>query len=527
MIEVFTGEQVRAAEAPFLAAGEGPALMRRAAHGLALAGAEQLRDRRGAVAGARVVVLAGTGNNGGDGLWAAAELARRGAAALAVAVGERLHPEGAAAFAAAGGRVLRLDGTDGPAAGDALARAAEHVLRADLVLDAVLGTGARGGLRGAAAGLVRTVLERWPGPGAPLVVACDVPSGVSADTGAVSAPVLPADVTVTFGAAKAGQFSAPGEQLCGRVRTVPLGIEAALSAPGLRRLERDDVAALWPRPAAGAHKYSRGVVGVVAGSPTYPGAALMCTRAAVDAGAGMVRHLGDSATRALVCLTSPEVVASEDHPHDVRVQAWVVGPGAVGDPAQEARIDAVLTGPHPAVVDAGALTAAARAAADGALGPGKVLTPHAGELAQVLAWLAALGVGEDAPDRAQVEAEPLRWARAAARATGAVVVLKGATTLVADPGGLVLSQADGSPWLATAGSGDTLAGIMGTALAHCAEHPDLFAAAGEWARGDARFAVAAALAVAVHGYASRADGLGPVPPTALSAAVRSVLRFGR
>jgi NAD(P)H-hydrate repair Nnr-like enzyme with NAD(P)H-hydrate dehydratase domain len=161
------------------------------------------------------------------------------------------------------------------------------------------------------------------------------------------------------------------------------------------------------------------------------------------------------------------------------------------------------------------------------LGPGKILTPHAGELEQVLAWLAALGGSGDVPDRAAIEAEPARWARAAAEATGAVVVLKGATTLVAAPGGTLLSQADGSPWLATAGSGDTLAGVLGAVLAACAEDPDAFAAAGEWARGDTRGAVAAALAVAVHGYASRLDGCGPVPPTALSPAVRTVLRFDR
>lgn len=520
MIEAWTGAQIRSAETPFLERGEGPALMRRAAHGLALACVQRLRGRRGAVAGARVVVLAGTGNNGGDGLWAGAELARRGASVLAVAVGDRLHPEGAAALKAAGGRV-RSGGAAGPD------RTVERLLGADLVVDAVLGTGARGGLRGDAAELVRAALERWPATGGPLVVACDVPSGVCADTGAVSGDVLPADLTVTFGGAKAGQFLPPGERWCGKVLTVPIGIEDVLPAPAVRRLEPHDVAELWPRPTAASHKYSRGVVGVVAGSPTYPGAALMCTRAAVDAGAGMVRHLGDSATRSLVTLTSPEVVASEDHPSDVHVQAWVVGPGAVGDPAQESRIGAVLAGDLPAVVDAGALDAAARAAAEGGLGRGKVLTPHAGELEKVLAWLCALGGRGEAPDRAAIERDPARWARAAAEATGAVVVLKGATTLVADPDGVLLSQADGSPWLATAGSGDTLAGVMGTALAACAEHPDAFAAAGEWARGDARLAVAAALAVAVHGYASTVDGSGPVPPTVLSANLRAVLRFDR
>ncbi|MCJ8505701.1 NAD(P)H-hydrate epimerase [Kocuria flava] len=517
MIEAHTGAQVRAAETPFLERGDGPALMRRAAHGLALACARRLRERRGKVTGARVVVLAGTGNNGGDGLWAGAELARRGAAVLAVATGDRLHPEGEAALRAAGGRVLSLGGPEG-------AGAAGRVLSADLVVDAVLGTGARGGLRGAAAALVQEVLDGRPDGAGPEVVACDVPSGVGADTGAVHGPVLPAGTTVSFGSAKAGLLLPPGEALCGRVVTVPLGLEPALPAPALRRLGPEDVAALWPRPGAGSHKYSRGVVGVVAGSATYPGAALMCTRAAVDAGAGMVRHLGDAETRRLVCLTSPEVVASEDHPAEVHVQAWVVGPGAVGDPAQESRIDAVLTGPVPAVVDAGALGAAARAAADGALGPGKVLTPHAGELAQVLAWLAALGVLEEAPEREGVEAEPARWAAAAAAATGAVVVLKGATTVVAAPGGLLLTQADGSPWLATAGSGDTLAGVMGAVLAACAEHPAAFAAAGSWARGENRFAVAAALAVAVHGQASRLGGLGPVPPTVLAQRVRDVLR---
>ncbi|MFI7481424.1 NAD(P)H-hydrate epimerase [Kocuria sp. M1R5S2] len=519
MIEAWTGAQVREAERPFLEHGDGPALMRRAAHGLALACAQRLRERRDRVGGSRVVVLAGTGNNGGDGLWAGAELARRGAGVLAVAVGDRLHAEGEAALVAAGGRTLHAE--PGSAA---LERAVDHVIGADLVLDAVLGTGARGGLRGAAAEIVRTVRDRWPAVGGPVVVACDIPSGVSADTGEVSGDVLPADLTVTFGAAKAGQFLPPGEQWCGQVRTVTIGIEDALPAPALRRLEPHDVAALWPRPSAVSHKYSRGVVGVVAGSPTYPGAALMCTRAAVDAGAGMVRHLGDAATRSLVCLNSPEVVASEDHPADVHVQAWVVGPGAVGEPAQEQRIDAVLAGDLPAVVDAGALTAAARAAAEGSLGRGKVLTPHAGELQQVLAWLAALGGEGDAPDRESVAREPARWAGRAAEATGAVVVLKGATTVVAAPDGTLLSQADGSPWLATAGSGDTLAGVMGAVLAACAGHPDAFAAAGEWARGDARLAVAAALAVAVHGYASTVEGTGPVPPTVLSGNVRKVLR---
>ncbi|MFW6188375.1 MAG: NAD(P)H-hydrate epimerase, partial [Actinomycetota bacterium] len=207
MIAAWTGAQVRAAEEPFLERGEGNALMRRAAHGLALECARRLGQGRGRVGGARVVVLAGTGNNGGDGLWAGAELARRGASVLAVAVGDRLHPGGADALAAAGDRVLRPG--DDAALVD---RAVAAVLAADLVLDAVLGTGARGGLRGTAERIVRTVLEQWPAAGAPVVVACDIPSGVCPDTGAVSGPVLPADVTVAFAGAKAGQLLLPGDR---------------------------------------------------------------------------------------------------------------------------------------------------------------------------------------------------------------------------------------------------------------------------------------------------------------------------
>ena len=173
---------------------------------------------------------------------------------------------------------------------------------------------------------------------------------------------------------------------------VPIGIEDLLGAPAVHRVQGEDVLAAWPRPGATDTKYTRGVLGVVAGAPSYPGAAIMCTQAAVQAGAGMVRFLGDSTARGMVLARSPEVVCSDDQPWDVHVQAWLAGPGVVGDESQAARVQAVIEAEGPAVLDAGALDAAARSVADGPLGAHKVLTPHAGELSQIFEWLAGLSL---------------------------------------------------------------------------------------------------------------------------------------
>ncbi|MFF1251045.1 NAD(P)H-hydrate dehydratase [Pseudarthrobacter sp. NPDC058329] len=485
MISAYTGTQVREAEEPLLAAGLGDVLMQRAAHGLANTVVLELKARNRRIYGASVVVLTGKGNNGGDGLYAAAFLAARGMRTTAVLTADSAHPGGLAAFERAGGRVRHLSA-------DALAGLASEAARADVVIDAVLGTGAKGGLRGSAASLVGALVDARAGHTAGFVVACDLPSGVDADTGEVSGPVLPADVTVSFAAAKAGLLADPGADYAGRVQVVPIGIEDHLARPALRRLEDADIADLLPNPARRAHKYSRGVLGVVAGSADYPGAAVLACRGALAAGVGMVRYLGPPEVAGLVRQSCPEVVCSTGKVADNRVQAWLVGSGMGPEDheqLQRAR-DAVESG-LPVVADAGALPAL-----PDVLAPHVVLTPHAGELAALLKRL-----GADL-DRSAVEEGTLGAARRAAGLTGATVLLKGATTLVAAPSGDVFSQADGTARLATAGSGDVLAGIIGALLAQGG--PDVGRPLNPGMEPEGRWAVLAALGAAMHGRAGRA-----------------------
>jgi ADP-dependent NAD(P)H-hydrate dehydratase / NAD(P)H-hydrate epimerase len=508
VISAYTGTQIRHAEEPLLASGLGDVLMQRAAHGLATAIITELKSRGLRIYGASAAVLAGKGNNGGDGLYAAAYLAARGMRTTAVLTADSAHPLALAAFERAGGRVRHLSEA-------APGELAAETVRADVVIDAVLGTGAKGGLRGSAASLVAAVAEHTADrPGRTFVVACDLPSGVDADTGAVVQPVLPADLTVTFGGAKAGLLADPAADYAGRVHVVPIGIEEHLPEPSLRRLEDVDLARLLPHPARRAHKYSRGVLGVVAGSADYPGAAVLACQGALAAGVGMVRYLGPPDVADLVRQSCPEVVCSTGAVADNRVQAWLVGSGMGPedhDQLQRAR-DAVESG-LPVVADAGALPAL-----PDVLGPHVVLTPHAGELATLLR---RLGRTED---REAVEAATLAAARRASELTGATVLLKGATTLVAAPSGDVYSQADGTPWLATAGSGDVLAGVIGALLAQAGSDVGRFRKAGIDA--EARWAAIAALGAALHGKAGRsasdACSGGPIAAGRIAAALPEV-----
>lgn len=511
MIEAFAAEDVRAAEAPLLAAERGftGGLMHHAATALDLAVRRELRDRAGRVAGTTVVALVGPGNNGGDALHALAGLARRGVRAVAVLTSARVHDGGLAALRAAGGTVVAVvDGAPGHRVwlGDAAAEA----FAAEVVLDGLLGIGAHGGLRGVAAELVEVLddllADRSAAPVVerPLVVAVDVPSGVGVDDGTVPGPVLGADRTLTFGVAKQGLLLPPAAHLAGRVDVVDLGLATQLAddaaRPGVRRLVAADVARLWPRPGPGDDKYRRGVVGVVAGTPAYPGAAVLAVAGAQATGCGMVRHVGPDGVRQAVLAAHPEAVTGAGV--DVRVQAWVLGPGVADDDAQAGRVrDALARAVDdriPAVVDAGGLEHLPER-----LAPTVVLTPHAGELARLLA---ARG---ERVTRADVEAEPLRWARAAAAATGATVLLKGHVTVVVGAGG-VLTQAEAPAWLATAGAGDVLAGVLGSLLAGRADQ----------VREDPALAGRLAAAAAfVHGRAAAAAGPGPVTAGGVAAAV--------
>lgn len=320
-----------------------------------------------------------------------------------------------------------------------------------MVVDGIVGIGGHGGLRPDAVAALDAVR------GVP-VVAVDTPSGVGVDTGELDGEHVRADVTVTFGTHKVAHLVDPAAAACGVVHLVDIGLELVPAA--VEALQPEDVAALLPRPRPDAHKYTRGVVGIRCGSAAYPGAGLLSVAGAATGLCGMVRYVGDRAVADRVREAHPEVVG------EGRVQAWVVGSGG-GEHAGRELADAVEDG-VPVVVDADAL-----AHVRGRVGVPAVLTPHAGELA------AMLDTG-----RSEVEASPLLHARRAADAFDAVVLLKGRRTLVASPEGRVRVTTTGVPWLATAGAGDVLGGLVGALLAAGLEPFDA-ASVGSWLHGAA------------------------------------------
>jgi len=434
---------VRTAEGALMASLPPGTLMDRASFGLA-ATAAQLLQR---IYGSHVVLLVGSGDNGGDALFAGALLARRGAIVSAVLLGSSAHVAGLAALRAAGGRVESPDA----------------VLDADLVLDGIVGIGGVGELREAAADVVSSI------PAETTVLAVDVPSGVDADTGVVAGAAVHAHVTVTFGTWKPGLLIDPGAQCAGVVELVDIGLGPWLPTSSITALQAADVE--LPVPTAESDKYRRGVVGIVAGSVGYTGAALLATGGALRTGAGMVRFVSVAHPAELVRARWPEAVVTvlkdgselkEGSDVDVlaagRVQAWVVGPG-IGTDAFAARlVEQVLSASVPVVVDADALTiVASRPSLVSTRTAPTVLTPHAGELTRLL--------GLEPSARADVEARRLEHARAAANALGATVLLKGSTTVICSPDGVVRVNSTGTSWLATAGSGDVLSGVTGTLLA--------------------------------------------------------------
>lgn len=420
MIGVYDVRHIRAAEQELMARLPAGALMQRAAAALAAFCATVL----GGPYGARVALLVGGGDNGGDALYAGARLAHRGARVDAIlASPDRAHAGGLAAFRSAGGRV-----SDRPV---------RSIACADLVVDGLLGIGGRGGLRGDAAGLAEVARERGG-----LVVAVDLPSGVDPDTGETPGAHVVADLTVTFGARKIALVVDPAAAAAGTVEDVDIGLAPYLPRATVQVLEDADVAALLPWPGRDAHKYSRGVLGILAGSPEYSGAAVLAVGGAVRGGAGMVRCPGAAADA--VRARWPEAVAAAG-----RVQAWVIGPGLGGDAGRGGEVAKILAEGTPVVLDADGLRYLPSRFSTPAL-----LTPHAGELARLL--------GEE---RSAVESRRLHHATAAARRWNAAVLLKGSTTLVVAPDGRVRANPTGTPALATAGTGDVLAGLVGSLLA--------------------------------------------------------------
>ncbi|MFD4262393.1 NAD(P)H-hydrate dehydratase [Streptomyces sp. NPDC058534] len=440
MRTAYSVETVRTAERQEMARLPEGALMQRAAAGLAAACAEVLGRVAGRVYGSRVVLLVGSGDNGGDALYAGARLARRGAGVTAVLLApQRAHGPGLAALRRAGGRTV----AGGPETG--AGSAVELVTRADLVVDGIVGIGGKGGLREEAVPLADAAARSRAA-----VVAVDLPSGVDADSGEVRGAAVRADLTVTFGAHKPGLLVDPAREYAGSVRLVDIGLPLPGEAAELEALQHADVARLLPVPGAESDKYRRGVVGVAAGSARYPGAAVLAVAGALRGGAGAVRYVGPAGDA--VIARFPETLVSERGPERAgRVQAWVVGPGAGDDAGTVAE---VLAAEVPVLIDADGLRLA-DADAVRARTAATLMTPHAGEAA------ALLGVG-----REEVEGARLASARELAARYGATVLLKGSTTVVAGAdGGPVRVNPTGTSWLATAGSGDVLSGLAGSLLA--------------------------------------------------------------
>jgi len=458
MRHYYTADEIREAEAPLLASLPDGGLMRRAAFGLATAIARELALLTGGISGRQICAVVGSGDNGGDALWAATFLRRRGAAAAAVLLSpERTHRKALAAFTRAGGRIV------------------ETVPRtADLVIDGVVGISGSGPLRPNAA-------EVFANVSAP-VVAVDIPSGIDVQTGAADGPHVHATLTVTFGGLK--PVHALGD--CGRVELVDIGLD--LPSTDMLGFDAADVAPRWPVPGPKDDKYTQGVTGVLAGSATYPGAAVLCTGAAVAATSGMVRYTGSAGPQVLS--HCPEVIVSPSANAAGRVQAWAVGPGLGTDDAGAAALCFALETDLPVIVDADALTilAAHPDLVAGRSAP-TVLTPHAGEFAR----LAGSPPGD----------ERVAATRKLADRLGATVLLKGNVTIVAEPGGRVYLNPAAQSWAATAGSGDVLSGIIGALLA--AGLP-----AGE----------AAAAAAFVHARAANLSAADPGPRPAPTSASR-------
>jgi len=418
----------------------GPVLMANAGRAVA-------RAARRYFSPCRVAVLCGPGNNGGDGYVAARLLQEEGwPVTLAALAAPRAGSDAAGAAAP----------WHGPAAPFAPATAA----RADLVIDAVFG-----------AGLDRDVSEQVSETlrAARRVLAVDVPSGVDGATGAVRGQAPRAALTVTFFRYKPGHLLLPGRDLCGAVELADIGIPGRV----LESVPADtfiNLPSLWqlPRLSALDHKYSRGDVTVLGGA-AMTGAARLAAAAARRAGAGLVTL---AATRGgdIYRTGEPGLIVS-DAPleallADARRRVWVCGPGLGHDEARAA-LPALLAAGRAVVADADALTA--YAGEPDALRGVAVMTPHAGEFARVFGTLGT--------DR-------LAAARAAAKRTGAVVLLKGSDTVVAAPDGRAAINASAPPWLATAGAGDVLSGLIAGLLAQ-GMPPWEAAAAGAWLHGRA------------------------------------------
>jgi hydroxyethylthiazole kinase-like uncharacterized protein yjeF len=403
--------------------------------------------------GRRVVVVAGPGNNGGDGFVAARHLAERGHAVRVSFVGDRSRLKGDAALAA-----KRWTGPVEDASPGALTTG-------DIVIDALFGAG----LDRAVEGIPRAMIEAMNASGA-AVIAVDLPSGINGTSGAVMGTAVKAHRTVTFFRRKTGHMLLPGRQHCGTVHVADIGIPADVLAtikptafanrPGLW-------GGLFPQPAVLGHKYARGHAVVVSGGVSTTGAARLAARGALRAGAGLVTIASPSdaltvnAASTLAVMVRPVEGATQlaEFLTDSRRNAVVLGPGGGVGQAMREQVAAALSSAAAVVLDADALTSFVPAALAEMIAKrdnrNVVLTPHDGEFTRLFKAIA-----EDAHVCAKLEK-----ACAAAQMCGAVLLLKGADTVVAAPDGRASIADNAPPYLATAGSGDVLAGMIGGLLA--------------------------------------------------------------
>ena len=474
MIELLTTSEMAEADRLTIAGGiAGMILMENAGKAVA--------DRAATPHGRHVVVVAGPGNNGGDGFVAARHLAERGYSVRISFVGDKERLKGDAALAAE-----RWSGPVEPASPDTLAKA-------DIIIDALFGAG----LDRVVEGLPRAMIEAMNASPAP-VIAVDLPSGVNGTTGAVMGVAVKAAETVTFFRRKTGHLLLPGRLHCGPVRVVDIGIPASVLEDVKPQTFANDPA-LWgnefPLPRAEGHKYARGHAVVVSGGLSTTGAARLAARGALRAGAGLVTlasprgTLSVNAAASLAVMVRPVDGVAELTAFlaDKRRNAVVLGPGGGVGPAMKDQVAAVLESEAAVVLDADALTSfaddleglVALVAKRG--GRPVVLTPHEGEFARLFRAI----------DRDDEVKSKLEKARLAASASGAVVLLKGPDTVVAAPDGRASIAANAPPYLATAGAGDVLAGMI----------------AGLMAQGMPVFEAASA-AVWLHGEAANAFGPG-------------------
>ncbi|WP_295806101.1 NAD(P)H-hydrate epimerase [uncultured Corynebacterium sp.] len=471
MRPAYTVATVRAAEERLLAEQSHPdQLMQLAAAAVAEAATSMLAAHPGAV-----VILAGPGGNGGDGLYAGALLAERGVDVHAL-VPQEHHDAALDAFLAAGGTVLPSDvslpdGSETPGSA--------------LLIDAIAGLGSARGLSGTALSLY----EQAVASGVP-VLAVDMPTGVDADTGVAAPDTVEADVTITFGYPRLGHALAAE---CGQVVVSDLFLPSApsfaetlaeLDEPAAFIAHEPTITSAWewtagelelpggratrpwpvgctgpivdPTPGARSDKYSGGVVALAAGSDTYPGAGILCATAAVRATPSMVRFIGDNTITSLL----PELVCHPDVASAGQAQAWVVGPGRGTDAAAATELRKILAQDLPTVIDADALTLLARSTSlrrTVAEHPLTILTPHEGEFTRL--YEATFGSSLHAATG---------WSRALrelAEELNSIILLKGRLTRVTAPGQPIYSFNAGHSFTATPGSGDVLSGILGAVIA--------------------------------------------------------------